>query len=166
MNLGCQPSKPRLVLEFLEQRLGRRHAKRYGGTGTEHEHQAAGIERVHGASRVVQSAIIHTRKGRFGVSPCWLSGTILGSCSSRMPPPCRFPLHQARNISHEPGEERRQVVLPPDQRQRQRQLEVDDFQYRHASGRFRDEADTHALGEERQAGRELWKVAGRHNRST
>src|ERR1700731_1914562 len=40
VNLGGQPSEPRPVLEFREQGLRRRHAKRHGGARTQHEHDA------------------------------------------------------------------------------------------------------------------------------
>lgn len=66
-----------------------------------------------------------------------------------------FPLRHTCHVGHEPGEQRRQVVLPPDESQWQRQLEIGDVHDRHAvrtspAGRFHDEANAHPLGDERQ----------------
>ena len=65
------------------------------------------------------------------------------------------PLNQTPHVGHKSGEQRGQVVLSPDESQWQRQLEVGDFQYRHAvrtspAGGLYDETYAHALSDECQ----------------
>ena len=67
----------------------------------------------------------------------------------------RSPLDQTPHVGQKSGEQRGQVFLSPDESQWQRQLEVGDFQYRHAvgtspAGGFHDETHAHALSDECQ----------------